>query len=261
MAQGTEAPAERDANGMTRALHAEAMTPHGLALMAYFRGETGARLIVRRDDGLETALPVSHFFRSADRLSPFEVAALDRCRGRVLDIGAGSGLHALVLQSRGLDVTALDVSPHAVAVMVRRGVRQVQCGDVFDFHGGPFDTLLLLGHGIGLAGDLPGLERFLTHARALTRRDGQVLLDSVDVTRTNDPRHLAYHEANRRAGQYPGSIRLRFEYREHVGPCCAWLHVDYPTLGEYADRAGWVCAPVLEDESGQYLARLLRRPP
>ena len=46
-----------------------------------------------------------------------EEAALDLCRGRTLDVGAGAGCHSLILQERGLDVVAIDVAPEAVEVM------------------------------------------------------------------------------------------------------------------------------------------------
>jgi len=55
-----------------------AMIPHGLALLDYFRGEASAQLVIRRDDGVEASLPVSHFFRPPAEFSPIEVAALER---------------------------------------------------------------------------------------------------------------------------------------------------------------------------------------
>ncbi len=239
----------------------DAMTPHGLALLAYFQGEAAAQLIVRRDDGVEYPLPVSHFFRSAAEFSAIEVAALRLCRGHVLDIGAGSGLHSLVMQSRGLAVTAIDISPQAVEMMVQRGVRDVHLADVFEFQGGPFDTLLMLGHGIGVVEDLEGLNRFLIHAQQLTRGDGQVLLHSLDVRRTDDPSNLAYHDANRRSGRYIGETRLQFEYRGEKGPYCGWLHVDPQTLAEQAQQTGWECETILGQENGDYLARLTGKRP
>lgn len=233
-----------------------AMTPYGRALLAYLDGRTAAEVVIRRDDGVEGSLPVRHDFRSEAELAPIEAAALERCRGHVLDVGAGSGLHSLILQSRGLPVTAIDIAPEAVAVMARRGVRVAHHADVFAYRGGPFDTLLMLGHGIGIVGDLDGLGRFLVHARDLTRSGGQVLLDSLDVTRSRDPKNLAYHEANRRAGRYVGEIRMQIEFAGLRGPFCGWLHVDPETLAAQAARAGWTCELVLEHESGEYLARL-----
>jgi 2-polyprenyl-3-methyl-5-hydroxy-6-metoxy-1,4-benzoquinol methylase len=96
------------------------MAPHGRALLAFAEGDTEVAQIIRRDDGSETSLPVSIFFRTQDQFWPIEHAALARCEGHVLDIGAGSGLHTLALQARGLAVTAIDISPDAVAIMQRR---------------------------------------------------------------------------------------------------------------------------------------------
>ena len=233
-----------------------AMTPHGLAMFAYFDGEASAHLVIRRDDGFEVSLPASHFFRSPDEFSPIETTALESCRGDVLDIGAGAGIHSLPLQARGHAVTAIEINPEAVEIMTRRGVRDVRCVDVFDFGEGTFDTLLMLGHGIGMVEDLQGLSRFLAHARGLLRAGGQLLFDSLDVRRTEDPVHLAYHEANRRAGRYFGATRLQSEYAGRTGPYCRWLHVDPETLQREAERAAWKCEIVLRLAGGDYLARL-----
>ena len=93
------------------------MDPQGMAMLAFFDGDTDAELSVRRDDGLEESIPVSRFFRDASEFTPIENAALDLCRGLVLDVGAGSGLHSLVLQEKGLPVTSIDISPHAVEII------------------------------------------------------------------------------------------------------------------------------------------------
>ncbi len=234
----------------------QAMTPHGLAMLAYHEGETSAQLVIRRDDGFEASLPASHFFRSPAEFSPIEIAALECCRGDVLDIGAGAGIHSLPLVARGHAVTAIEINAEAVEVMVRRGVPDARCVDVFDFREATFDTLLMLGHGIGMVEDLRGLGRFLAHARGLLRDGGQLLFDSLDVSETEDPVHLAYHEANRRAGRYLGATRLQSEYAGRAGPFCGWLHVDPETLEQEAKRAGWRCEIVLQLPGGDYLARL-----
>jgi SAM-dependent methyltransferase len=235
----------------------DAMTAYGLALLAYHQGQTSAEMVVRRDDGFEVPLPAAYFFRQEAQLSPIEAAALERCRGLILDVGAGGGQHSLILQSRGLAVTAIDISPDAVTVMTERGVRLAQQADVFEYRDGPFDTLLLIGHGIGMAEDLAGLGRFLAHARKLVRAGGQILLDSLDVSRTDDPRNLAYQEANRQQGRYVGETRIQIEFQEKRGPFCGWLHADASTLARHAEGAGWGCETVLDLPSGEYLARLV----
>jgi SAM-dependent methyltransferase len=239
-------------------MDAEAMDPHGTAMLAFFHGDTNAELSVRRDDGLEDSIPVRRFFRDASEFTAIEKAVLDRCRGHVLDVGAGSGLHSMVLQEKGRPVTSIDISPHAVEIMIKRGVEDAHCADVFEFQGGPFDTILLLGRGIGMVETIAGLDRFLTHVQGLVSKDGQVLLDSVDVRATDDPRHLAYHESNRKAGRYVGENRLQFHFQGKKGPNCCWLHVDADTLKERAEAAGWTCDVILQEESGDYLAKLTR---
>lgn len=232
------------------------MHPHGRALLAFHEGDGDATLIIRRDDGVEAALPVSHFFRKPADFTPLERAALARCQGHVLDVGAGSGLHSLVLQDRGLRVTAVDVVPEAVEIMAARGVRDARHSDVYTFQGGPFETVLLLGHGAGIAGDLQGLDRLLAHLRSLMASGGCALVHSLDVRTTSEPDHLAYHEANRRANRYVGLTRVQFEHAGRAGPFCEWLHVDPETLKDRAERGGWHFEIAHEDDTGDFLASL-----
>ena len=236
-----------------------AMDPYGKALLAYFEGDAAAELIIHRDDGQKSPLPVSFFFRDASEFTPIENAAMDRCTGHVLDVGAGTGLHSLVLQRKGSPVTAIDISPHAVNIMRQRGVRDVQCGDILEYDGERFDTLLMLGHGIGAVETMAGLDRFLDHAHGLLSENGQMLLDSLDVRVTDDPGNLAYHEANREAGRYVGETRLRFEFRGEEGLYCGWLHVDAETLKEYAALNGWRSEVVHREDGGDHLTRLTKQ--
>jgi 2-polyprenyl-3-methyl-5-hydroxy-6-metoxy-1,4-benzoquinol methylase len=230
------------------------MEPCGLALSDYLAGDRSALVSWRQDNGREGTLPAAHFFRSPAEFSPIERLALAECVGPVLDVGAGAGLHALALQDRGVAVTALDISAHAVDVMRRRGVREARCGSVFDFTGGPFATILMLWHGLGVTGDLPGLDRFLRHARTLLSPGGMILADSLDVRRTPDEQYRT--GASR--GRYRGEIRMRFQYRGTVGPFFHVLHVDPETLAARAERSGWRCEVLLAEPDGDYLACLRR---
>jgi SAM-dependent methyltransferase len=217
--------------------------------------------MVRRDDGNVSEMPVDVFFRQFPDFSTLERAALALCWGHVLDVGAGTGCHSLALQEQGFQVMAIDVSPHAVMIIRAHGVRHVECVDVFDVKIAgeqTFDTLLLMLHGIGMVETLAGLDRFLHHARGLLSPDGQILCGSLDVRVSADPVNTAYHEANRQAGRYVGEIRMSFEYREHAGPVCGWLHVDAETLALHARQAGWDCRVAYRDANGDYLAQLTR---
>lgn len=234
------------------------MEPYGKSLLAFLEGDTSAHVVVRRDDDAESILPAAWFFRDTRTFTTVEQKALALCKGRVLDIGCGAGALALELQQRSHRLTAIDVSADAVTVALRRGVADVICGDIFSYDGGPFDTLLMLGHGLGMVETTDGLRRFLLHAGELLATDGQLLVDSMDARVTQDQNNLAYQDANRAAGRYFGEIRMRFEYEERGGPWCGWLHIDADTLTEYAGAAGWRCGIIHHDPNGDYLARLTR---
>jgi SAM-dependent methyltransferase len=128
-------------------------------------------------------MPIKTYFRTAEQMPELEWIALQHCRGRILDIGAGAGSHALALQQLGQDVTALEISPLSAAVIKTRGVHKVLCKDFFALaHTRRYDTLLLLMNGIGIAGNLIGLRAFLRQARALSRPGATLLFDSSDIS-------------------------------------------------------------------------------
>jgi 2-polyprenyl-3-methyl-5-hydroxy-6-metoxy-1,4-benzoquinol methylase len=228
----------------------------GLALSDYFNGDRSFALIMHRDDGLRVELPVRLFFAEPSEFSTIEKRALELCFGKVLDIGAGTGRHAKELQKKGLDIQAIDVSPEAVEIMKKSGLNKVVCGDIFDYKEGKFDTLLLLGHGIGMVESIDGLRRFLEHAHSLINPGGLLLFDSLDVRCTDDPSNISYQKNNKEQNIYFGEIRLQFEYKGHKGKSWTWLHVDSETLLSEASNAGWVCEIVFREPWGDYLAKL-----
>ncbi len=233
----------------------EAMKPHGVALFDYYHGNKSAVVTFTREDGLKEDLAAAFFFRDP-RQDELEGAALDLCRGHVLDIGAGAGIHSLYLQQHGFKVTSIDVSPEAAAIMRDRGVADVRELDVMSLNNEQFDTVLMMGHGIGLVETTDGLSAFLKHTLGLIRVHGQILLTSLDVRITTDSAHLQYQEKNTKSGRYFGEIRMRCEYGNIRGPIFGWLHIDGGTLGEYCRKAGWKCEIVTQKTDGNYLARL-----
>jgi SAM-dependent methyltransferase len=234
------------------------MKPYGLALLDYHRGNLYAALAVYRDDGWRDELSIKTFFRRAEEYE-LERFALKLCRGHVLDVGAGTGLHSLFLQDKGLSVCAIDVLPEAVQIMRDRGVVDVCQADILSFEDGEFDTVIMMGHGIGVVEDIIGLNDFLKHAPGLLKPNGQILLTSLDVRVTNNPTHLEYQKRNLNRGRYFGEIRMQFEYGSNRGPLFGWLHIDAKTLSNYASKTGWNVNVVQQQPDGNYLARLTRR--
>jgi 2-polyprenyl-3-methyl-5-hydroxy-6-metoxy-1,4-benzoquinol methylase len=236
--------------------------PHGAAMLDYFNGKTDAAVNVYSDTKDWHAVPMKIFFRGADEFLPFEALAIELAAargGRVLDAGAGSGCHALPLQERGLEVVGLDVVPEAVEIMQKRGLRQTHCGDLFEYHAPPFDTILMMMNGTVIIERLARLDPFLRHLRSLTKPDGQVLLTSTDLRRLGKPEELARHEEMRRAGRYFGEMHWQLEYQGEKGEPFTGLLVDPETLAEVAQSAGWNSEVLGITKEGYYLARLKLR--
>ena len=166
---------------------------HGVSLIDYINGETSNSIAVLNDAGERIEVPVSIFFRDpADW--PLDRKAVELCRGRVLDIGAGAGCHALALQERGLAVCAIDNLQPCVEVMKRRGVTDVRCVDIFtadvESLGGPFDTLLSMMNGFAIVKGLAELKPYLSLLRPLVKPDGQFIVDSSDIRPGATPARL-----------------------------------------------------------------------
>ncbi len=236
----------------------------GNALSDYYHKTSTGKLWVNNKYGPREEMPVDVYFREAEDMPELEWVALQQCKERVLDIGAGAGSHALVLQQMGLDITALDISPKAAAVMKLRGVKKILCQDFFALglgengstadagtvDAGTFDTLLLLMNGIGLAGTVDGLRNFLAKARGLLRPGGQLIFDSSDVA-------YMYEGKIPVMPDYYGEILYQYEYRKQQSDWFKWLFIDRKTLGEIAAPEGWHTELLFGDEWDQYLVRCI----
>ncbi len=104
----------------------------GTALQDYFLKGTAETLWVHNSYGEEEVMPVDLFFRNEEEMPELELKALELCKGHVLDVGAGAGSHALILQERKFKVTGLDISKTAVAIMKQRGVKDAVEQNIFD---------------------------------------------------------------------------------------------------------------------------------
>ncbi|QIX63063.1 class I SAM-dependent methyltransferase [Hymenobacter sp. BT18] len=234
--------------------------PLGHALLAFHRGtDSAATLTVHSNVAEDEPLPASYFFRSLWEMPELERLALEECRGRVLDLGAGAGCHTLELQQRGFAVKAVDVSEGAVHVMQARGVQEVARHELFAVpaEAGGYDTLLMLMNGLGLVGTLDGLERFLKYAHTLLAPGGQILATSSDISYLyEDEEGALVFDLN---GPYYGEIEYTMSYEQETGAAFSWLFADASILQDYAEAAGYDVEFLAEDEQQQYLVRLTVR--
>lgn len=225
--------------------------PFGQAMRDYFRGQLSAMVRVFSDLAEEDYIPVKYLFRSYSLMPEWEKKALEECRGSVLDIGAGAGSHSLELQNMGLEVTALDISPGAVEIMQQRGLKNVTHGNIWEITGQTFDTLLMLMNGIGIVGDLKGLNRFLEFVRRLLKPGGQLLMDSSDIAYLFEGENTAPPNP-----VYYGIISYQMAYKKTLGETFDWLYIDFPRLSRHARAHGFQCELLTNGPHFEYLARL-----
>ena len=238
------------------------LKPHedaiGQAMLDHFEGRGGEE-IVERDDGfiLATDGPAD-YLALYEAWPAVEQQAMDLVQGRVLDVGCGAGRGALVLQERGHEVVAIDVSPGAVEVCTRRGVKDARVLTIEEIGPelGTFDTVLLLGVNFGLLGNEAKATELLGRFAALTTERGRVVAGSREPYASVDPIELNYQQRNRDRGRLPGQRRLRVRNRNLATPWFNWLTVSVPEMRGIAASAGWRVTTVLDADSPLYVALL-----
>ena len=229
--------------------------PMGAAIRDYQSKGKASRLRVLSSMFDEDEMPVAHLFRTFNQMPRLEQKALSMAKGRVLDIGAGAGCHALALQERGLEVKAIDISPLSCEVMKERGVKNAECVNLFNPQlQGKYDTLLLLMNGTGIAGKLNRLPMLLNRLKELIAEGGQILIDSSD---------LKYIYENEDGSMdidlnapYYGEVDYQMQYKNIKGEPFDWLYTDPMLLASISKQCGLNCEIVEEGENYDFLARL-----
>ena len=228
--------------------------PMGQAIHDFYHTGKAAKLRVISSMFYEDEIPVKTLFRSFDNMPIQERKAIELCRGRVLDVGAGSGCHSIVLKERGHDVVAIDISQLSVDVMKERGVNALNVNFFDETFVEKFDTLLFAMNGIGIVGKVENLDAFFRSARRLLAPGGQLLLDSSDISYvfTDDD---GYMDIDLAAGYY-GEIDYTMRYKNIKGEPFDWLYIDFETLSMYAEEHGFKCEKCVDGEHYDYLAKL-----
>ena len=266
--------------------------PMGAAILDFQKHGKAARLRVLSSMFEEDEMPVTHLFRSIREMPVLEQKALQLAKGRVLDIGAGSGCHTLELQEKGLAVKAIDISPLSCEAMKLRGVKDAECINLFDPHlssgnhsevnqenhsgenqeahseknqethseknqeqfEGGFDTILLMMNGTGIAGKIEHLPALFQRLKALLNPGGQILIDSSDLKYIYENEDGSF-DINLN-GAYYGEVDYQMIYKDVKGDRFDWLYVDFPLLKSIAETCDLHGELVAEGEHYDYLARI-----
>lgn len=248
----------------------------GAAILDFQKHGKADRLRVLSTMFDEDEMPVVHLFRTEKEMPILERKALPLARGKVLDVGAGAGCHALALQNKGINVKAIDISPLSCEAMRMRGIRDVECIDIFDPRlEGKYDTILLLMNGTGIAGKVQNLPRLLKRLNELLSPGGQILIDSSDLKYLFEDDDLEESEVGADIDMYNdgeeavmtndvcneendenyyGEVDYQMIYKDVVGEPFEWLYTDFALLRAVAETCGMTATLIAEGEHYDYLA-------
>jgi 2-polyprenyl-3-methyl-5-hydroxy-6-metoxy-1,4-benzoquinol methylase len=231
--------------------------PIGQAMMDYIQNPSANKdSIIHVDTNIteDESIPTPYFFRSYDEMPLSERAALDLSQGKILDLGAGSGVHSLHLQEKGFDVHPIDISELSVQVMKKRGIQNVRLKDFKELKGEKYDTILLLMNGIGMVQNISNLPKYLEHFKNLLTPNGQILIDSTDILYMFEEEDGSYLiDLN---GEYYGQMIYFVSYKDFKGDAFDWLYVDFGLLRDAAKSTGLNCEQIVDENEGHYLAKL-----
>lgn len=229
--------------------------PMGRAIADYHKTGRALKLRLFSPMFYEDEFPVPTLFREFDNMPVLEQQAIEMATGRTLDVGAGAGCHSLELQRRGVNVTAIDISPASVETMRARGIAHALQQDFYDVEE-QYDTILMLMNGIGIVGTLDNMPTFFAQLDNILAPGGKVLFDSSDICYVFEGED-GIIELPDTPGYY-GEIAYTMQYGSVKGDEFKWLYIDADTMAEVAAQHGYHFAIVKNGEHYDYLGSLTR---
>ena len=235
----------------------------GRAIRDHYHGERDEPLL-HRDGGETVEHPIDAFYFTEFDPSedPSHEWLASRLQGPLIDLGAGTGRHALYFQER-FETVAIEPSPALVETMRDRGVDDAREGDMFalreQFSRDRFGSALANGTQIGLAGSMRGLTAFLGDLAYVTTPDATAVVDCYD------PDHPATADlVGYRDDPTPGLAHrvMFFEYEGETDPVLQLRLFSPARLREAAVGTGWEIAEVARGDEGNgyhYRAALRKR--
>ena len=227
--------------------------PIGEAILDYAENRQANDIIVSSELCEDDVIPLEVLFRTRKEMPELELKALELCCGDVLDVGAGAGIHCLELQKKGLKVFAIEASLGATEHLRNCNIPVEQVLFENFAPNTKYDTILMLMNGIGIAGTLGQLKATLLHAKTLLKPGGQLICDSSDIRYLyEDDDGALWMNLN---AEYYGNFRFQMHYKKTSGPWFDWLYIDYDSLHIIANKVGFSCKKVSEQDH-HFLAQL-----
>ena len=197
-------------------------------------------------------LPVAYLFRDFEDMPASEQIALQKAFGKILDVGAGSGLHSLYLQQQNYDVTALEWSPVSSEVMRERGIKKVVNQNFFEYNPKErYDTILFLMNGVGIVQKAKYLDKLFQKIDELLTPGGQALVHSSDLKYLYKTGYGYRMPEN----DYYGDVRFYIKYKGQT-EVFDWTYIDENTLRIFARQNGFEIEKLHESDEGDFLIRV-----
>lgn len=232
--------------------------PMGRAIKDYFETGQAKKLVIHSTMFDDDEMPVPHLFRTEKQMNEMEQRALALAKGKILDVGSGSGCHSLALQAHGKQVTSIDVSPNSIDVQLQRGVKDARLADFFaDNYGIDYDTVLMLMNGAGICGRIANLPKLFALFDKILAPGGCVLTDSSDLSYIYEDEE-GFIDLTGVEGYY-GEVDFQLQYGDVLGNRFDWVYIDIDTLSAHASASGYAVESVCEGENGAYLARITKK--
>lgn len=226
----------------------------GKAILDFQTNNSPEDLVTETNISEADEMHVDYLFRSFKDMPKIEKKALQLCKGRILDVGCGAGSHALYLQEKGFEVTAIDISENAIKACRLRGLKNTRVQNILDLENDTFDTILLLMNGTGIFGTLKETSKHLQKLKSLLNPNGQILIDSSDIIYMFDENEDGSYIVP--AEGYYGELTFTISYKGATETPFSWLYLDYNTLQNAAHANGLQCELVQEGNHYDYLAKL-----
>lgn len=227
----------------------------GKAILDYQTNNDPEDIITETSISEADEMSVAYLFRDFKDMPKLEQKALQLATGKVLDVGCGAGSHALYLQEKGFDVTAIDISPNAIEACQLRGLKKTKVQNILDLEASEkYDTILLLMNGTGIFGTLANTSKHLKKLKSLLKENGQILIDSSDIIYMFDQDEDGAYEIP--ATGYYGQLTFTMQYKGETEDFFPWLYLDYNTLQNACYANGLKCELVIEGNHFDYLAKL-----
>jgi cyclopropane fatty-acyl-phospholipid synthase-like methyltransferase len=210
----------------------------GLVLHSFFHGDKTLYSVVRDDGWVDYPNSPAEYFRVNNWY-------VKHAKGKVLDIGCGSGSYMLAFQKKGCVVYGVDIDANCVKTCKERGLKNVRQRNILKpgyFKRRRYDTIVLAGNNLGIAGNLKNLKKMLRYFHSITTKTGIVLGEGLNFATTENPLHKKYHALQKKKGRFPGIVTIRVDYKDMVGEWFDWMHTPLKELTAVAKETGWSVA-------------------